>query len=146
MDEPYVTQRPVRVVEEALICGCGQPMRPTGFIVSTVPVTYPHECKNGHVTEPHPPFTYPRINHVAQDIELEPFCTCPEGPKLGKRQDWVKPRCGRCYLFVREDVHASTNPCGHLGCYPKRCVWKDEEPPASGIARGAVGTGGEAID
>lgn len=34
-------------------------------------------------------------------VNAEPFCTCPEGPKLGKRTKWVKPRCGRCHLFPK---------------------------------------------
>lgn len=30
----------------------------------------------------------------------EPYCHCKGGPKLGKRIDWAKPRCGKCHLFV----------------------------------------------
>lgn len=32
----------------------------------------------------------------------EPLCKCPEGPVLGKRTNWAKPRCGRCRLFISQ--------------------------------------------
>jgi hypothetical protein len=28
-------------------------------------------------------------------------CTCPEGPKLGRRKTWAKPRCGKCHLYPK---------------------------------------------
>lgn len=31
---------------------------------------------------------------------LEPTCSCPEGPELGRREGWAHPRCARCLLFV----------------------------------------------
>jgi hypothetical protein len=34
--------------------------------------------------------------------ELVGVCICKEGPKLGERTKWAKPRCGRCYKFVEE--------------------------------------------
>lgn len=34
-----------------------------------------------------------------EDLQGEPFCQCDE-PKLGKRENWDKPRCGNCRLFV----------------------------------------------
>jgi hypothetical protein len=30
------------------------------------------------------------------------YCSCTEGPMLGTRSSWAKPRCARCSLFVRE--------------------------------------------
>jgi hypothetical protein len=67
---------------------------------------------------------------------MEEFCTCLEGPKLGKREYWAKPRCGQCHLFVSHQnycrvywgSHGCKYPRGHEGDHKCICCECEVHP------------------